>query len=58
VGGRFRLPAADWGDFPLSLIDAYYDVRYGGLQPSIETIEQLDQQLSRFESLITQPLEA
>ncbi len=49
------MPAAEWKGFPLSLIDAYYDVRYGDKPLNEETIDRLENQLTRFESLLTQP---
>jgi hypothetical protein len=57
IGHEFRnlLPASEWETFPLSLIDAYYDVRYGGRNLSPEILEQLGIQLARFESLLAQP---
>lgn len=45
---------AEWDQFPLSLIQAYYDVRYGGQQLSDERVQQLETQLTRFESHLTE----
>lgn len=40
----------DWDQFPLSLINAYYDVRYGGRQLSDRRLRELESQLAHFES--------
>ena len=56
VKGRLRnVLVGEWDGFPVSLVDAYYDVRYGGRQLSAETIAGLEQQLNRFESLLSDP---
>ena len=54
VRGHFNsaFDAADWGHFPLSLVDAYYDVRYGARELSEQTLAVLENQLARFESLL------
>ena len=52
------LKTADWDHFPVSLVDAYYNVRYGAGEFGAETLQSLDEQLTRFETLLTQPAEA
>ncbi len=51
------LKTSDWDHFPVSLVDAYYNVRFGAAELSAETLQNLDEQLTRFESLLTQPAE-
>lgn len=44
--------AADWGHFPVSLVAAYYDVRYGARELSEQALAALEDQLARFETLL------
>lgn len=54
VRNHFRpvFETPEWGTFPLSLVSAYYDVRYGARQLNEQTLSTLESQLTRFESLL------
>ena len=47
------LKTSDWDHFPVSLVDAYYNVRYGAGELSAESLQNLDEQLARFETVLS-----
>ncbi len=52
---RELFPQAEEKDFPLLLIEAYYEVRYGGRLLGSESLDRLEQELTRFEAFLSQP---
>jgi hypothetical protein len=53
---RKTFPEKDGRDFPLVLTEAYYEVRYGGKELGSEALDQLEQDLNRFETLFEPPV--
>lgn len=52
---RKTFPQNDGRDFPLALTEAYYEVRYGGKELGKLVLDQLEQDLTRFESQFESP---
>ena len=52
------LQTSEWDRFPVSLVEAYYNVRYGAGQLTPETLHDLDRQLTQFETRLAQPAES
>jgi hypothetical protein len=48
-------PERDGRDFPLALTEAYYEVRYGARELGSEALDQLEQDLAKFEALFVPP---